>query len=132
MNKLLNYQNQKKSRMYYCRYFLHRFIWKDLLQNHQPHCSQHCPQHIEVPDNKNSALFLHKQLKEVYVIYADFKSLTKKDRFGQTKSWIVLHWKIPVALISGVSYILVSKVANTLNHPSCIVEKMLLTTSWSA
>lgn len=26
LNKLLNYQNQKKSRMYYCRYFLHRFI----------------------------------------------------------------------------------------------------------
>ena len=81
LNKLLHRQNRHKGRMYYCRYCLHGFIREDLLHNHQPHCSQHGPQRIELPDEENASLYFkgyHKQLKVPFAIYADFESLTAK------------------------------------------------------
>ena len=81
LNKLLYDQNRKKARMYYCRYCLHGFIREDLLQDHEPNCSQHGPQRIELPDEENSSLYFkdyHKQLKVPFAIYADFESLTAK------------------------------------------------------
>ena len=67
--------------MYYCRYCLHGFIREDLLQDHEPHCSQYGPQRIEFPDEENASLYFkgyHKQLKVLFAIYADFESLTAK------------------------------------------------------
>ncbi len=81
LNKFLYSQNRKKARMYYCRYCLHGFIREDLLQKHEPHCSQHGPQRIELPDEENASLYFkdyHKQLKVPFAIYADFESLTAK------------------------------------------------------
>ena len=81
LNKLLYSQSRRKCRMYYCRYCLHGFIREDLLQDHEPHCSQHGPQRIELPDEENATLFFkdyHKQLKVPFAIYADFESLTAK------------------------------------------------------
>lgn len=66
LKKLLYSQNRKKARMYYCRCCFHGFIREDLLQDHQPHCSQNGPQRIELPDEDNAFLFFkdyHKQLK---------------------------------------------------------------------
>ena len=81
LNKLLYDQNGRKCRIYYCRYCLHGFIREDLLQEHEPHCSQHGPQRIELPDEENASLYFkdyHKQLKVPFTIYADFESLTAK------------------------------------------------------
>ncbi|XP_028416042.1 uncharacterized protein LOC114539623 [Dendronephthya gigantea] len=81
LNKLLYSQNRKKARMYYCRYCLHGFIRDDLLQEHEPHCSQHGPQRIELPNEDNAQLSFkdyHKQLKVPFAIYADFESFTTK------------------------------------------------------
>ncbi|XP_028417042.1 uncharacterized protein LOC114541307 [Dendronephthya gigantea] len=81
LNKLLYSQNRRKTRMYYCRYCLHGFIRDNLLQEHEPHCSQHGPQRIELPNEDNAQLFFkdyHKQLKVPFAIYADFESLTTK------------------------------------------------------
>ncbi|XP_028414926.1 uncharacterized protein LOC114538015 [Dendronephthya gigantea] len=81
LNKLLYSKNRKKARMYYCRYCLHGFIRDDLLQEHEPHCSQHGPQRIELPNEDNAQLSFkdyHKQLKVPFAIYADFESLTTK------------------------------------------------------
>ncbi len=79
LNKLLYNQNRRKARMYYCRYCLHGFIREDLLQDHQPNCSQHGPQRIQLPDEENASLYFkdyYKQLKVPFAIYADFESLT--------------------------------------------------------
>ena len=81
LNKLLYSQSRHKARMFYCRYCFHGFIREDLLEDHEPHCVQHGAQHIELPGEENSSLFFkdyHKQLKEPFVIYADFESLTTK------------------------------------------------------
>ena len=81
LNKFLYRQNRKKARMYYCCYCLHGFIREDLLQEHEPHCSQHGPQRIELPSEENASLYFkdyHKQLEVPFAIYADFESLTAK------------------------------------------------------
>ena len=57
LNKFLHSQNRKKARMYYCRYCLHGFIREDLLQDHEPHCCQHGPQRVELPNEDNAFLF---------------------------------------------------------------------------
>ena len=67
--------------MFYCPYCLHGFIRESLLEDHKPHCSQHGPQRIELPNEDNAALYFkdyYKQLKVPFVIYADFESLTTK------------------------------------------------------
>ena len=81
LNKLLYSQNRYKVRIFYCRYCFHGFIREDLLEDHEPHCAQHGPQHIQLPGEESSSLFFkdyHKQLKVPFVIYADFESLTTK------------------------------------------------------
>jgi hypothetical protein len=81
LNKFLYSQNRRKARMSYCRYCLHGFIREDLLQDHEPHCSQYGPQRIELPNEDNARLFFkdyHKQLKVPFAIYADFESLTTR------------------------------------------------------
>jgi hypothetical protein len=57
INKLLYDQNGRKCCMHYCRYCLHGFIRKDLLQDHQPHCCQHGAQRIELPKEDNASLY---------------------------------------------------------------------------
>ena len=67
--------------MYYCRHCLHGFTREDLLLDHEPHCSQHGPQRVELPQEDYATLFFkdyHRQLKVPFVIYADFESMTSK------------------------------------------------------
>ena len=81
LNKFLYSQNRRKARMSYCRYCLHGFIREDLLQDHEPHFSQHGPQRIELANEDNATLFFkdyHKQLKVPFAIYANFESLTTR------------------------------------------------------
>ena len=46
LNKLLYSRNRHKARMFCCRCCFHGCIREDLLAYHEPHCSQHGPQHI--------------------------------------------------------------------------------------
>ena len=56
LNRLIYDQNPRKARMFFCHYCLHGFIREDLLRGHEPHCCQHGPQRIELPNEDNSAL----------------------------------------------------------------------------
>ena len=81
LNKLLYDQNGHKYRMYYWRYCLHGFIRENLLQDHEPHCCQHGAQRVELQSEDIASLYFkdyHKQLKVLFVIYADFESITAK------------------------------------------------------
>ena len=52
-----------------------------MLRDHEPHCSQHGAQRIELPSKDNASLYFkdyHKQLKVPFVICADFESITAK------------------------------------------------------
>ncbi|CAB4039210.1 Gastrula zinc finger, partial [Paramuricea clavata] len=111
LNKFLYSQNRKKARMFYCRYCLHGFIREDLLQDHEPHCSQHGPQRIELPDEDNATLFYkdyHKQLKVPFAIYADFESLTTKIDSTQPNPEKSFTEKYQHHQPCGFSYIVVS------------------------
>ena len=111
LNKFLYSQNHHKARMYYCRYCLHGFIREDLLQDHQPHCSQHGPQRIELPNEDNATLFYkdyHKQLKVPFAIYADFESLTTKIDSTQPNPEKSFTEKYQHHQPCGFSYIVVS------------------------
>jgi hypothetical protein len=113
LNKFLYSQNRKKDRMYYCRYCLHGFIREDLLQDHEPHCSQHGPQRIELPDEENASLFFkdyYKQLKVPFTIYADFESLTTKIDSTQPNPEKSFTKKYQHHQPCGFSYIVVSEV----------------------
>ena len=99
--------------MYYCRYCLHGFIREDLLQEHEPHCSQHGPQSIELPSEENASLYFkdyHKQLKVPFAIYADFESLTAKIDSVQPSPEKSSTEKYQHHQPCGFSYIIVSQV----------------------
>ncbi len=113
MNKLLYSQNRKKARIYYCHYCLHGFIHEDLLQDHQPNCSSHGPQHIQLPDEDNASLYFkdyYKQLKVPFVIYTYFKSLTAKINSAHTPgTWYEgskdqLRFSVPTKSMAKVLY----------------------------
>ncbi len=111
LNKLLYNQNRRKARMYYCRYCLHGFIREDLLQDHQPNCSQHGPQRIQLPDEENTSLYFkdyYKQLKVPFAIYADFESLTTKIDSTQPNPQKSFTEKYQHHQPCGFSYIVVS------------------------
>ena len=111
LNKLLYSQNRYKGRMYYCRYCLHGFIREDLLQDNEPHCSQHAPQRIELPDEENASLhfkYHHKQLKVLFAIHADFESLTAKIDSAQPNPKRSSTEKYQHHQPCGFSYIVVS------------------------
>ena len=111
LNKFLYSQNRRKARMFYCRFCLHGFIREDLLQDHEPHCSQHGPQRIELPNEDNATLFYkdyHKQLKVPFAIYADFESLTTKIDSTQPNPEKSFTEKYQHHQPCGFSYIVVS------------------------
>ena len=108
LNKLLH---RHKGRMYYCRYCLHGFIREDLLQDHEPHCSLHGPQRMELPDEENASLYFkdcHKQLKVPFTIYADFESLTAKTDSAQPNPEKSSTEKYQHHQPCGFSYIVIS------------------------
>ena len=120
LNKLLYDQNRKKARMYYCRYCLHGFIREDLLQDHKPHCSQHGPQRIKLPDKENASLYFkdyHKQLKVPFTIYADFESLTVKIDSAQPNPEKSSTEKYQHHQHCGFSYIVISDNENYSKRP---------------
>ncbi|KAK3731613.1 hypothetical protein QZH41_015864 [Actinostola sp. cb2023] len=81
LNRLLSSQTKYEGKMYHCPHCLHGFVRQDLLDDHQPICSQHGAQRIELPSEDNMFLQFkdfHKQLRVPFVIYADFESLTTK------------------------------------------------------
>ena len=113
LNKLLYDQNRHKARMYYCHYCLHGFIREDLLQDHEPHCCQHGPQRIELPNEDNAALHFkdhYKQLKVPFVIYADFESLTTKISSATPNRGKSFTEKYQHHEPCGFSYVVVSEV----------------------
>ena len=112
LNKLLYSQNRKKARMFYCPYCLHGFIRQDLLKDHKPHCCQHGPQRIELPNEDNASLHFkdyHKQLKVPFVIYADFESLTTKIHFTSPDPHTSYTQKYQHHQPCGFSYVVVSE-----------------------
>ena len=111
VNKFLYSQNHHKCRIYYCRYCLLEFIREDLLQDHEPHCSQHVPQRIELPDEENASLYFkdyHNQLKVPFAIYADFESLTAKINSAQPNPERFSTEKYQHHKPCGFSYIVIS------------------------
>jgi len=81
LDRLLANQTNHKARMYHCPHCLHGFVSQRLLDDHQPRCSQHGDQRIELPSDDNMFLHFkefHKQLRAPFIIYADFESLTTK------------------------------------------------------
>jgi ethanolamine utilization cobalamin adenosyltransferase len=97
--------------MFYCRFCLHGFIREDLLQDHEPHCSQHGPQRIELPNEDNATLCYkdyHKQLKVPFAIYADFERLTTKIDSTQPNPEKSFTEKYQHHQPCGFSYIVVS------------------------
>ncbi|KAK3747985.1 hypothetical protein QZH41_003960 [Actinostola sp. cb2023] len=81
LNRLLSNQRKHNGKMFHCPHCLHGFVRQDLLDDHQPLCSQHGAQRIELPNENNMFLQFkdfHKQLRVPFAIYADFESLTTK------------------------------------------------------
>ncbi|XP_068711268.1 uncharacterized protein [Montipora foliosa] len=81
LNRLLSNQTRHKAQMYYC---LHGFVREQLLEDHKPHCSQHGPQRIRLPNEDNMFLQFkdfQKRLRVPFIIYASpdlSKSSTEK------------------------------------------------------
>ncbi|KAK3740309.1 hypothetical protein QZH41_010880 [Actinostola sp. cb2023] len=81
LNRLLSSQRKHNGKMFHCPHCLHGFVRQDLLHDHEPLCSQHGAQRIELPNEDNMFLQFkdfHKQMRVPFAIYADFESLTTK------------------------------------------------------
>ena len=80
MSRLLNDRTQHNGEEFYCNYCLHAFRRQDLLDDHSPYCRPHGPQRISMPKEDNKWLkFKHlaHQLRDPFVIYADFECYTE-------------------------------------------------------
>jgi hypothetical protein len=76
--------------MYYFNYCLHGFTTSGLLNEHVPYCSTHGPQKLTFPNSEDKQWILftsiHKQMKVLFVIYADVASFVKPiDSCAQTQ-----------------------------------------------
>ena len=86
-------------------------IRENLLQDHEPHCSQHGLQRIELADEENASLYFkdyHKQLKVQFAIYVDFESLTAKINSAQPNPERSSTEKYQHHKPCGFSYIVIS------------------------
>ena len=78
LSRLLASLAKHDGKRFYCNYCLHGFKRQDLLEQHEPHCRKNGPQKIKLPNEDNDILYfkdVHKQLKVLFVIYADFESI---------------------------------------------------------
>lgn len=82
LNRFLSRTKNHQNRLHFCPYCLHSFKWDDLLKAHQPLCSTHGPQKVELPLSEKDAILKFKEyektLKVPFVIYADFETVNVK------------------------------------------------------
>ena len=79
-----------RRKTYPCRYCLHSFYRKELLDNHEPLCSIHTPVRMELAEGLIQFKHHHNQIKHPFTIYADFESTLLKVHGAQsipTKSY---------------------------------------------
>ena len=91
MQDLSPFINQThKRKTYPCRYCLHSFYRKELLDKHEPLCSIHTPVRMELAEGPVQFKHHHNQIKHPFTIYADFESTLLKVHGAQsipTKSY---------------------------------------------
>ncbi|KAL7643706.1 UNVERIFIED_CONTAM: hypothetical protein RMT77_005704 [Armadillidium vulgare] len=79
MKHLSPFINKKhKEKTYPCRFCLHSFYKKELLDKHLPECSIHTPVRMELSEGQVQFRLHYKQFKHPFVIYADFESTLQK------------------------------------------------------
>jgi hypothetical protein len=83
IKKLLGHDHSLDGhKLYFCNYCLHGFIRQELCDAHQPNCSPHGPQKIELPEKEEDFIIKYtnigRQLKVPFVIYADMEAFTPK------------------------------------------------------
>src|SRR6201990_2988539 len=79
MKHLSPFINKKhKEKTYPCRFCLHSFYKKELLDKHLPECSIHTPVRMELSEDQVQFRLHYKQFKHPFVIYADFESTLQK------------------------------------------------------
>ena len=89
LNKMLHSQTNYQHKTFYCTYCLHRFIRKDLLDQHKPLCEKHGEQCTELPSGKYKIRTFKnwgKMLKVPFVIYADFECILSPLQNRKNKS----------------------------------------------
>ncbi len=67
-----------KRKTYICKYCLHSYCKKELLEQHEPECSIHTPVKLHFVDEPLCFKNYIKTIKHPFVIYADFESSLKK------------------------------------------------------
>ena len=79
MKHLSPFINKKhENKTYPCRFCLHSFYKKELLDKHLPECSIHTPVRMELSEGQVQFRLHYKQFKHPFVIYADFESTLQK------------------------------------------------------
>jgi len=112
LDRILASQTKHKGKMYHCPHCLHGFVSQRLLDDHQPRCSQHGNQRIELPSDDNMFLHFkehHKQLRAPFIIYADFESLTTKIHSSSQDPNQSSTEKLQKHEACGFSYVVVSE-----------------------
>ena len=113
LSRLLGPLTKYKGRKFFCEYCLHGFTRRDLLEQHEPHCSKNGPQKIKLPNEDNDVLYfkdVQKQLKVPFVIYADFESYLVKCDEQRLDPSVSFTQKTQEHKPSGFCYTVVSEV----------------------
>ena len=79
----LLYSEKGNKKRFFCQMCLSRFKRNDVLVNHQKYCNgvNGRPTRIEMPTEDNNILSFqnyHKQMKALFVVYADFEAVIDK------------------------------------------------------
>lgn len=81
ISRLLEDKTTHNGQTYHCNYCLHGFTTSHLLSDHVPYCSPHGAHRVSFSKSKDKQWVhfnsIHKQLKVLFVIYADFESFVR-------------------------------------------------------
>jgi len=116
LNRLLYDQNRYNESKHFCERGLRGYQRKELLERHKPECMGQLkrPTRTELPkkgENKVRFKNHHKQMKALFMVYADFESLIRKIRGCAQKGQAVIQTEVHEPC--GFSYIIVKSDGQT-------------------
>lgn len=112
LSRLLSGYTNHQSRVYICRYCIHRFSGNNALKNYTEHvvdCGIHGPQRIRMPHKKPILSFdkFEWMEKVSHVIYCDFESILRKYDSSAPNETLSSTTKVSEHLACGFSYLVV-------------------------
>ena len=121
LDSLLYDLTKHKARCYYCCRCLRRFYEQRIFHDHLTYCTEHSPQKIIMPSEKNKIMsFNHEHFQHPvpFVIYADFEALVRPIDTCQPEENSSFIQNIALHDACGYAYIIIDENGKSIKPPS--------------